>query len=194
MEFFKYFFFTVTGDKAYKAETWFHTNFFETNGAFFFGLLWAFIIGVALAAIFYLVCCNNKESNALAKIHVWAIFLILAGALTFFVADWGIIGQRGAKVGSSFYEHSFYKANEKLFTELTNPSKHAEIAKNPTVVQQLASTKQNIKQDLDHGKDVRNIFNITCVVWSIIFFYLASITIKGYTRFGIPVPHKWPSK
>ena len=60
-------------------------------------------------------------------------------------------------------------------------------------LQEVLDEKTEISDNLDAGGDVRLPFDLGCVIYAILFFYITSILIKGMTRNGAAIPHKWPN-
>lgn len=180
-------FFFVTSSKAWDAK--YHDFFFNEQHAFLYAFLVMVALGLVFALIFYLGCCNSKNDNKMATLPTWVGFLVVTGLLGYLTANFVFIGKAGAKQNSVFYKHSFYKANETYYNKYS-----VTYSTNPQMLEQLAQKKESIKQDLNHGKDVRKPFAAGCVVYSLIFFYLFSLIIKGHTRQGVAIPHLWPTK
>ena len=178
----------VTTSNAWEPR--FHENFFVTHHAFLYGLLIALGIGVVIALIYYFSCCNSKNTVKMANIYTWLVAGVVSAVLSFFVANWVIIGKSGVNNQKSlFYTYSFYNANETYYNVEVQRN-----VKNEKLVKDLATTKQKIKTDLDQGHDVRLPYSATTTVLNIIFFVAASFCIKGATRNGKHIPVLWPSK
>ena len=183
------FFFFVTGSDAWKATKNFHVNFFCDHNAFLYGILIALVVAAMLAIGFYFGCANNKHDNSLANLSTWVGFGVATALVVFLIADFGIIGKSKTKdYQSVFYKYSFYKANKDFVVEQTRDNP------NEQLVSKLNSDKQKIDKELNNGKGVRYGFSLGCAVYSLIFFYLFSILMKGFTYQGIAIPHKWPYK
>ena len=179
--------FVVTSDAW---EPKFHENFFIGHDAFLFGLLWASGIGLIIACGYYFLCCNDKNSIKLANLPSWCVAGVVAAILTFYVANWVIIGKSGVNDRKSlFYTYSFYNANDNYYNEEVRKN-----MKNDKIVKELATTKQKIKTDLDHGNGVRTPFAGTTTILGILSFVGFSLFVKGATRNGKHIPIKWPSK
>lgn len=179
-------FFFVTSTKAYKDAYGFHKNFFVDEDAFFIGLLLAFIIGVVAALIFYYGCCNSEKTRKNANLGTWVISLIVAGVATFLIADFIIIGAPKVKGNNSLFKsYSFYMANEKYYKVKVKE------APDPKAVKPILDEKNEIAKNLDSQKDVRIPYSAGCAVYSLIFFFICSIVVKGTTRHGAVIPFKW---
>ena len=167
----------------------FHTQFFVDEKAFLTWLIISLVIGVVVAAAYYFGCCNSKTSLSTANIPSWLIALALAAGLSFLVADFGIIGKANTVDDNSlFRRHSFYVSMEKYYN-----SEYASQIDDEQQLQAVLDEKTQISDDLDAGKDVRLPFDLGCAVYAILFFYITSICIKGMTRAGASIPHKWPN-
>lgn len=175
--------------KSFDWEPKYHQNFFVDHNAFVYGLVWAIVLALVFAIAFYFCLCNNKESCSSAKLPVWLVFLALSGISSYLVADWGIIGKKNITDQTSvFYKYSFYNTNEAYYAE------QARNNSNEQLLQELAKKKNEIRMDLNQGNDVRVPFDMTCAVYGLIFFYLFSVVLKGFTINGKTIPHMWPSK
>ena len=183
-------FFFVTSSEAWKSDTsHFHDNFFVTNGGFTSGLIAALVVAIACAMAFYFGCANNKRSVKYASTGVWAGFMAGAFGITFLIASLVFIGKSSSTSPSSpLYKFSFYKANTEYLIKQTSNNP------NQQLVQKLNTDKQTIQSNLDKNKDVRMPYSFSCAVYALLFFYLISLCIKGFTISGIAIPHLWPNK
>ena len=167
----------------------FHKQFFVEENAFLTGLIVSLVIGVVVAAAYYFGCCNSKTSLSTANIPSWIIALCLAGGLAYLVADFAIIGKANTvDQNSMFRRNSFYVSMEKYYN-----SNYASQTEDATQLQEILDEKTQISDALDNGKDVRLPFDLGCVIYAILFFYITSICVKGMTRAGAAIPHKWPN-
>lgn len=177
-------YFLVTGSPSWDIE--FHNNFFITKDAFLWGFVLAAVLGLVFCLAFYFGCCNSKKSAKSANIGVWAVFMLITGLCTYFVSDMVIIGG-SQQPGSVFYEYSFYKSNEDHYLKLSqNPNA------SDSLLQEWAITKQNIRQDLNKGGDVRFDYDITNTVYALLFFFLWSLLFKRFTHNGKSIPLQNP--
>lgn len=171
MDIFKFFFFWVTGSKAYSQEgLGFHKEFFVNNGGFLYGIVLALIIGIVISAIFYFGMCNNFS---LAKVRNWWISLAVAGILTFFVSDLMLIGGNGSKASTTFYHGN---------TEWVKDHR-----KSPNV-KDYSAKKVSIEQKLKKWGDVRFPFDMSCAIYGMIFFFAGTCVFKGYSKYGKKIP------
>lgn len=182
-------FFFVTNSDAWKSTRNFHENFFVNNQGFFYGIVLGLVVAAIMAAIFYFGLCNNKRESASASIPVWGGFLAGTAVIVLLVANFVIIGKPGTTdINSIFYKNSFYKANNEYVIKQTKNTP------NQQFVTAYNNDMRTINENLDKGKDVRYAYDLGCAVYSILFFYLISLLIKGFTINGLAIPHLWPHK
>lgn len=182
-------FFFVTNSQAWKDTREFHENFFLAHGAFMDGFLVAIGVALVLALVFYFGCCNKRDNDSMANLGVWAGFLVVTGFFVFLTANFVFIGKSNVKNPQSlFYKHSFYKANAEFVIEKTRDNQ------NEQQVSEYTTARQNIENDLNKGRDVRYPYSTGCCVYSLLFFYIFSLLLKGFTYLGIAIPHPWPHK
>ena len=180
-------FFFVTNSQAWKDTREFHENFFLAHSAFMYGFLVAIIVALVLALVFYFGCCNKRNDDSMANTGVWAGFLLVTGVFVFLVANFVFIGKSNVNDSQSmFYKQSFYKANTELVIEKTRGNQ------NEQQVTEYTTARSKIENDLNNGKDVRYSYSIGCCVYSLLFFYIFSLLIKGFTYLGSAIPHPWP--
>lgn len=166
----------------------FHNQFFVEENAFITGLIVSLVIGVVVSAAYYFGCCNSKTSLSTANIPSWVIALCLAGGLSYLVADFAIIGKANTlDKDSMFRRYSFYVSMENYY------GKYADQTDDVLQLQEVENEKKDISDNLDAGRDVRRKFDLGCGFYAILFFYITSILIKGMTRNGAAIPHKWPN-
>lgn len=179
-----FFYFLVTGSKAW--EPHFHKNFFIDQGGFSWGLYGALIIGAVVACAFYFGCCNSSKTSKSANIGVWAVSLCLCAVISYFYADFVVIGDSKTTDNNSvFRAYSFYKANDDYLIQKS-------IGASPTMIDDLTKTHNQIKNDLDKGGDVRFDFDITTAVLAAISFFLMSLFVKRLTINGKTIPFEKP--
>lgn len=182
-------FFFVTNSQAWKDTREFHENFFLAHNAFLYGFLVAVFVALILAVAFYLGCCNKRDDDSMANTGVWAGFLLVTGVVVFLTANLVFIGKSNVRDAQSFfYKYSFYKANTDFIIEKTRDNQ------NEQQVNEYTTARQKIENDLNDGKDVRYSYSFGCTIYSLIFFYIFSILIKGFTYLGLAIPHPWPHK
>ena len=179
-----FFYFFVTGSEAW--ELHYHQNFFNLQGGFLWGFIGARIIGVIVACTFYFGCCNSSKTGKSANIGVWAVSLCLCAVISYFYADFVVIGDSKTTDNNSvFRAYSFYKANDDYLIEKS-------IGASPTMIEDLTKTHNQIKNDLDKGGDVRFDFDITTAVLAVIFFFITSVIVKRFTINGKTIPFEKP--
>lgn len=178
-------YFTVTGSKSWTPD--YHANFFITEGGFAWGVAGAVIIAVICAFIFYFGICNKKDSVKGASVTVWGVVLVISGLLGYFYADMILIGERNARDNNGLFRtHSFYKANEDYYIAKTKAGV------SPDMAQQLVAKKEEIKTNLNKGKDVRFDFDLTTGLFTVLIYFIVSIIIKRYSRNGRAIPFQNP--
>lgn len=182
-------FFFVTSSDAWKSTRNFHENFFVDHNGFLYGLLLALVVALLLVVCFYFGCANSKRDNSIATIPVWCGTLVATGLIVFLIANFVLIGKSNiTSTQSVFYKYSFYKANTEYVVEKTRGNSNEQLAK------KLTTDKKTIEINLNRGKDVRYAYSMGCAVYSLLFFYLLSLGIKGFTYQGSTIPHVWPHK
>lgn len=180
------FYFLVTGSKAW--EPHFHENFFNVQGGFLWGIIGALIIGVVCSCAFYFGCCNSSKSSKLANINVWTISLVISAVIAYLYADLVVIGDSATTDNTSvFRTHSFYKANDDYFIQQTSKPGVSQ-----TFINDLTQKKNEIKNNLDKGGDVRFDYDITTAFLAAIFFFFTSILVKRFTINGKSIPFLKP--
>lgn len=199
-------FFLVSGMSQYKDSFGYHANFFETNGAFAIALIAALIMAVVCAAIFYYGFCMSSKTFKVATLPTWIVTLIVAGACTFLFTSQALIGHDGGSLSddedmeevdasevdegnASSKIHNFYVDMENYFNI---KSQEEDITEEE--INELMEEKENIKEALNQGEDVALMFNLNATIYALIFFYIISIIMKGFTVNGVCIPHKWPHK
>lgn len=138
--------------------------------------------------MFYFGCCNSKTSQKYANHGVWAAFLLLCMAVSYFYADLVVIGDSSVSDNTSIFRaYSFYKANDDYFIQQTSQPGVSQ-----TLINDLTQMKNEIKGNLDKGGDVRFAFDITTAILAAIFFFLTSIIVKRFTIGGRTIPFQKP--
>lgn len=167
MNFFQTLFFWVTGSKAWNDSLKFHSHYFTDECGFLYGLIIAIVVGVAVSAIFYFGLCRTFS---LANTRNWLISLIVTILISFFAADIFVIGT-GKKSG-------FYRANKEW------------VAKHSTDVnaKKYAATEKKINKNVKAWKDVRVPFDGNVAIYGVIFFFIGTLSFKGYSEHGTKVP------
>lgn len=183
-------YFLVTSSKDWTNT--FHENFFNANFGFAMGVIGAVIIGIVLSIAFYFGCCNSSKSCKSATIGVWSVFLILASVIAYFYADLIVIGDASTKDDKSvFRAYSFYKANEDYYINQTDERNRGN-GGNDTFKTDLNQKKEEIKSNLNKGKDVRFEYDLTTAVLTAFIFFIASLVFKRFTINGKTIPCKKP--
>ncbi len=182
-----FFYFLVTGSNSW--EPHYHENFFITQGGFIWGIVGALVIGLLCAVAFYFGCCNSTRSSKYATVGMWSVVLLISGLIGYFYADFVVIGDSSASADNSsiFYQHSFYKANDDYFISETSKAGVSD-----TEISDLTDKKNEIKDNLDKGGDVRFDFDITTALLTVLFYFLTSIIIKRFTYTGKSIPFMKP--
>ena len=179
-------YFFVTGSEDW--EPIYHQNFFFDQSGFTLGFWGAVAIAAIAAIVFYFGFCNSSKSCSMANLGVWGVTLGICGLVAYFYADYVVIGApKDSNKESIFREYSFYQANEDLYLLKT---RGAIISK--TQIEDLARTKDDIRDKLNKGKDVRLPFNFTTTILAIVFYFLISMAIKRFTINGKCIPLEKP--
>lgn len=179
-------YFFVTDSKDW--EPIYHQNFFFDQSGFTLGVLGALAIAAIAAIVFYFGFCNSSKSCSMANLGVWGVTLGICGLVAYFYADYVVIGApKDSNKESMFRKYSFYQANEDLYLLKT---RGAIISK--TQIEDLARTKDDIRDKLNKGNDVRLPFNFTTTFLAIVFYFLISMAIKRFTINGKCIPFEKP--
>ena len=199
-------FFLVSGMSQYKDSFGYHANFFETNGAFTIAFVAALIIAFVCAAIFYFGFCMSGKTFKAATLPTWIITLIVACACTFLFTSQVLIGHDSSSFSDDEEEveddvagidegnansifHNFYLDMENYYNIKSQEDDITE-----EEINELMDEKETIKEALNQGEDVALMFNLNATLFALIFFYIISIIMKGFTVNGVCIPHKWPHK
>lgn len=180
-------FFLVSGMEQYADAYDYHMNFFETHGAFSTAFIIAAIVALLLAAIYYFGFCMSRKTIGMANVPVWIVCLLLTGVLTFTTTSLVLIGsdsEDGDETALT-YQHSFYRNMEDYYIEISEDAPATE-------QEQMMNEKNDIVDRLNMGEDVALMFNINSTIYAIIFFYIFSLLMKGFTTNGLAIPHLWP--
>jgi hypothetical protein len=176
-----------------------HLDEFTTDGWGFYsryfvegsGFLNSFLISLAIAAfmliVFYGFICNKvfKLSNHIT----WLVFLICSVGITFFATSHFILGNHE---GAPEDYTGFYGSLETTFLQISNQDGFQE---NPESVENLTMAKGEIIEGLKIGKS--EVASSLCTgnsIFTLIWFFLFSVLVKGFTRYGIAIPFVWPRK
>lgn len=182
-------FFFVTSSEFWKNNFDFCDNFFNIHNGFLTGLAIALGLALLLALLFYFGCANNKHEGQLATIPVWVGFLAGTFILTTVCANYILIGKSSTTPQDSmFYSHSIYKATTDYVIKKTSNNP------NEDQVKKIVAQQTQFNKTLDQNGGVRWSFSLGCGVYSILFFYIISLLVKGFTYGGVAIPHLWPFK
>lgn len=174
----------VSSLEAYADDYGFHAHFFEEAG----GFSTAFIIAIAVAAvcaiIYYFGLCMSEKTIATATLPVWIVFLVLAGGVSFFASDIVVIGSE-ADEESEITANNFYADLESNYIDLADGAPKTE-------AEEMNRAKNDIIENLNQGDDVAFMLGLNTAFWSVLFFYILSVVLKGFTVNGLAIPHLWP--
>lgn len=184
----KSFFFLVGGMDQYADDYGYHEHFFETIGGFGTALIIAAVFAVVCAAIYYFTLCMSKNTIKCATLPIWIIALVVSGALTFATTSLVLIGndnEEGDEAALT-YAHSFYRDLEDYYIEISEEAPEPEQA-------MMMKAKNQIIEQLNQSEDVALRFNLNATIYALLFFYIASIIMKGFSVNGIAIPLLWPN-
>lgn len=179
----------VSSMEEYADDYGYHAHFFEEAGGFTTALLIALGVAAVCAAIYYFgFCMSHKTVNA-ATLPVWIVFLVLAGGISFLGSDVVVVGSSSDGDSESVFD-GFYADLDSYYLELVNPDG----GQAPPKMQQeeMNREKNNIINHLDQGDDVGLMLCLNTALWSLIFFYIFSVILKGFTTTGVAIPHLAP--
>jgi hypothetical protein len=159
----------------------FYSQYFNDEGGFLYSFLIALAVAVVMLTVFYGIICNKVFK--LSKPIVWFVFLCLSTGITFFVTSSFIIGNNDVIDDSS----GFYGSIEKSYIAKTNESgvdADAIRAYADSIIEQVYEGESEVASSLCTGNSI----------FSLIWFFLFSVLVKGFTRYGIAIPFVWPRK
>ena len=171
-----YFLVTSFSSEAYKDQYGFHSAYFADGSGYLTGFLLSLGIGVFLALCFYFGLCNGKSAKHATRVN-WFVTLLLVAVITYFVCDMVVIGAAG-QPGTGFYAFCQDYANNYV-------SEH--VGNNQTV-QACLLEYNTIIDNLNQGKDVALMFNLNNVIYSVLAFFLTSLSVKNFTHHGSQIP------
>lgn len=171
-----FFYFLVTPLKAYNDQYGFHSAYFSDGPGFMNGFLISVVIGIALAFVFYFALCNGKSVKPATRANWWIMFCVVA-IITYFVGDIFVVGTAG-QPGTGFYRFCQNYANNYVNEHYGNNQ----------AVQDCLLEFNRIIENLNQGKDVALMFNINNVIYSVLFYFLTSLGVKNFTKFGSQIP------
>lgn len=170
------FYFLVTSLEQYSDKFGFHTNYFVENGTFALAFGCSFGIGAAIALAFYFGMCNGESVKHATRTN-WYIGLLLVALAAFFVSDIMFIGADG-NPGTGFYGACQEHIRQFMLQHQGNQQ----------VIQECQTEFNKIMKNLNEGNDVALMFNVTNALLSMLFYLLASIGVKNFTKHGSQIP------
>lgn len=181
------FYFLVTSLEQYSDKLGFHKYFFEGElpswlkdvapfPAFYEGFLCSLGIGAAIALAFYFGMCNGESVKPATRTN-WYIGLLLVALAAFFVSDIMFIGADG-NPGSGFYGACQEYAKKFMENHTGNQQD----------IKACLDEFNKIKTALNEGNDVALMFNVSNALLSMLFYLLASIGVKNFTKHGSQIP------
>lgn len=176
-------FFLVSQAEQYLDAYGYHEHFFLTSGGFATALGIAAGVALLMALIFYFGLCMSHKTIGAAILPTWGVFLLAAGAVSFVVTNSVLIGSNDPDAAN--YESSFYYDMEEYYLEIQEGVPATE-------KDAMNKAKNEIIEYLNQGDDVANKFNLNTAIWSMFFFYVFSIVIKGFSVNGVAIPHLKP--
>ena len=157
----------VSSAEAYADDYGFHIHFFEETGGFTTALIIAFAVAAVCAVIYYFgLCMSHKTINA-ATLPVWIV-----------------IGSEPEE-DSEITANNFYADLESYYIDLSEGAPKTE-------AEEMNRVKNEIIENLNQGDDVALMLGLNTAIWSIIFFYILSVALKGFTTTGVAIPHLPP--
>lgn len=174
----------VSSMEEYADAYGYHAHFFEEAGGFTTALLIALGVAAVCAAIYYFgFCMSHKTVNA-ATLPVWIVFLVLAGGISFLGSDVVVIGSEPEE-DSEITANNFYADLESYYLEISDGAPKTE-------AEEMNKAKNEIIEMLNQGDDVGLMLGLNTALWSLIFFYVFSVVLKGFTSTGVAIPHLAP--
>jgi len=171
---FKTLFYPVANSADFKDGLNFHKYYFVDNNGFLYGLLLALAVAVIVAAVYYFGLARNV---AFCKTKFWWVSLICAFVISFFGANFALIGTKQSKPSISFYQNI-----EDRFKD--QGQKKNMIGKED----QYRKKRSEIIKKADKWGDVRLSYDLTCGVWAIIFFVGSSAVFKRFSPGATQIP------
>lgn len=156
----------------------FYNDYFASTSVCGNILLYALIISLVFAVVYYFVVCNN--SFALAKRFVWAGVLALVFICTFFVSQGCIIGRdnEDAESSTGIY-YSAYQTETAKLDNTDDPDERAEI-------QETAQTFRDAFNSGDESLPVE--MSIVNGIYAMLLFFVFSLVFKKHTNHGAAIP------
>lgn len=182
----EYLFYLVSSLEEYNDAYGFHAQYFSEESGFFTAFLIALLTAIIVIGIFYFFICN--VFNSLSKFYVWLIALLLTGGITLYLTSSIVVGGENENGEYS----GFYQSIDQFASE-----KREEFALNTEEKDKINEEQQNLIDNLkgegDEYEVVEMLYLSTCL-WSLFFFIITSILVKGTTKYGIAIPCTWPRK
>lgn len=167
-------FFPVANSGAYKDGLNFHNYFFVDHNGFLYGLILAFAMAIIVGIVYYFVLARNVE---FCKTKFWWISLICAFGITFLGANFVLIGQNNMKPSISFHQN--------IEDRFKDPKEKSKMRGKED---QYRKKRTDIIKASNRYGDVRIPYDITCGVWSIIFFVGGSAVFKKFSDGATQIP------
>lgn len=174
----------VSSAEAYADDYGFHVHFFEEAGGFTTALIIALAVAAICAVIYYFgLCMSHKTINA-ATLPVWIVFLLLTAGISFVVSDQVVIGNEPDD-DSEITASNFYADLESYYIDLSDGAPKTE-------AEEMNKVKNEIIENLNQGDDVNLMLGLNTAIWAVLFFYILSVALKGFTTTGVAIPHLPP--
>lgn len=174
----------VSSAAAYADDYSYHAHFFEEAGGFTTALIIAIVAAAVCAVIYYFgFCMSHKTINA-ATLPVWIVFLLISAGVSFVAADQVVIGSE-LEEDSEVAANNFYADLESHYLDIS-------IGAPTTEAEEMNAVKNDIIERLNQGDDVAFVLGLNTAIWALVFFYLLSIILKGFTTTGVAIPHLKP--
>lgn len=182
-----YLYFLVSSLAEYNDGYQFHFNYFTDKGGFSTAFFIALITAAVFCTLFYFVICNFF--NRLSRIYIWILALLMSIATTYALTSTIVIGGSNEEGDySGFYESIEEDAG----------IKREEFAQMPEEKDKLNQYEEELIKALDGESadtyEVSERLYLSNCIYSVIFFIIFSILVKGTTKYGIAIPCTWPRK
>lgn len=181
-----YLFYFVSSLEEYNDAYGFHAQYFSEESGFFTAFLISLLTAIVVAVIFYFFICN--VFNSLSKFYMWIIALLLTGGVTLYLTSSIVVG--GENENGEY--NGFYESIDRFASE-----KREEFALNAEEKDKINKEQENLIDNLKGEGDeyeVTDMLYLSTCLWSLFFFIVTSILVKGTTKYGIAIPCTWPRK
>jgi len=173
MKIFVYIYYYVTTLTGYKSACdGLVKNLFEKAGGFQTGFFIAFCVGLIIALLYYLVCCNF--SFKLAKRGIWIIVLLFTGIFAYLLTNYYAKG---------------------VFKELLKVEANDRRALCSGTLDEIANCNATISMFTTNSTKFINrpnsyliLYSVGSAFYAMIFFFIISFLIKDYTVYGKSIP------